>query len=118
LKYAPSRSGAFASASSNRQAGTWLVLRPDVDHVQGMRRRRNVGEIELRHLRDRLEDVVQLRAEALELVLAELEARQVRNMEEFVRGRLPSGSENPPEMEEAPIGAPSHSESDRFSRSP
>ena len=73
---------------------------------------------ELRHLRDRREDVVQLRAETLELVFTELEARQVRDMEKLIAIDCHPVRKILPEMEEAPIGAPSHSESDRFSRSP
>jgi len=83
-----------------------------------MRGRRHIGEIELRHLRDRLEDVVQLRAEALELVVAELEAREVRDVEELIAVDCHPVPKILPEMEEAPAGASSHSESDRFSRSP
>jgi hypothetical protein len=48
-----------------------------------MRRRRHVGEVELRNLGDGRDDVVQLRAEALELCVRELEAREVRDVEEL-----------------------------------
>ena len=70
LKNEPSRSGAFASASSTESDWLRLVLGPDVDDVERVRGRRHVGEVELRDLRDRRDDVVQLRAEALELVVA------------------------------------------------
>src|SRR5215471_5291957 len=46
-----------------------------------MRGRRHVVEIELRHLRDRLEDRVQLRAEAVDLVVGEREPGEPRDVE-------------------------------------
>src|SRR5947208_16325651 len=48
-----------------------------------MRGRRHVGEIELRDLRDGVEDVVELPLEALDLVLAQLEPREVRDVQKL-----------------------------------
>ena len=47
-KRSPSRAGAFAKTSSRLKRLARLVLVPDVDDVEGVRRRRNVREIELR----------------------------------------------------------------------
>ena len=49
-----------------------------------MRRRRHAGEVELRHLRNGVDDVVQLRAEALELLSRELQTRELRDVEELL----------------------------------
>src|SRR6187431_3386278 len=57
----------------DRQRLVGLVLRPGVDEVEWVRRRRHVGKIELRHLRDGVEDRVQLAGQALDLVVAEVE---------------------------------------------
>jgi len=45
-----------------------------------VRGRRHVGKVELRDLRDGREDVVELRLEALDLVLTELEPREARHV--------------------------------------
>ena len=56
-------------------------IRPeDVHDVQGVQRRRHIGEIELRHLPDGLEDVVQLHLEPRDLVLGQLEACELRDV--------------------------------------
>src|SRR5215468_1017169 len=49
-----------------------------------MRGRRHVGEVELRHLRHGGEDVVELTFQPLDLVLAQLEAREVRHVEKLL----------------------------------
>src|SRR5205814_10546063 len=49
-----------------------------------MRRRRHVVEIELGDLADGLENRVELRAEALDLLLGQREARELRNVEHLV----------------------------------
>jgi hypothetical protein len=45
--------------------------------------RRNVREVELGHLRDGVEDVVELPFEPLDLVLAQLEAREVGDVQQL-----------------------------------
>src|SRR5512134_867218 len=49
-----------------------------------MRRRRHVGEVELGHLRDGLEDRAQLLREALDLLVGQVEPREPRHVEDFV----------------------------------
>ena len=49
-----------------------------------MRGRRHVGEVELGDLRDRVEDRVELLPEALDLVLAQLEARELRDVQHLL----------------------------------
>src|ERR1700736_619705 len=57
----------------DRQRGARLVLRPDVDDVERVRRRLDLAQIELRNLADRLQNRVQLPAEPPELLLGQLE---------------------------------------------
>ena len=61
-----------------------LVLRPGVHEIEWMRRRRDVGEVELRHLRDGIEDRAELARQALELVVAQVEARKARDVEDLL----------------------------------
>src|ERR1041384_2705040 len=49
-----------------------------------MRRGRYVGEVELGHLRHRVEDRVELPAEALEPLLGQREARKLRDMKHLL----------------------------------
>ena len=70
-------------AARCKKAGLPL-LGKDVDEVERMRRRRHVRQVELGHLPDRLEDRVQLPAEPLDLVLAQVKARQSRYMQYVV----------------------------------
>ena len=58
-----------------------LVLVPDVDEIERMRRRLDVGEVELGDLADGLEDRAELLPHALDLVLGDLEARQPRDVQ-------------------------------------
>jgi hypothetical protein len=67
-----------------------------------VRRRRDVAEVELGDLRDSRDDVVQLRAEALELVLAELEPGEVRDVEQLFAGDLGHRRESLSETERGP----------------
>jgi len=60
-----------------------LVGGPDVHDVERVRRRRNVREVELGHLGHRRENVVQLNAEPLDLLVVELEAREARDVEQL-----------------------------------
>jgi hypothetical protein len=68
-----------------------------------MRGRGNAREVELGHLRDCVEDVVQLPLETLDLILTQLEARQVRDVKQLfsVYGHLDRSSQK----ERAPAGA-------------
>jgi len=56
-----------------------LILAPRVRDLQRVRGRRHVGKIELRHLRDRLEDRRELLLEAPDLVVGQFEAREPRD---------------------------------------
>src|SRR6266536_2151491 len=67
-----------------RERGTRLVVREHVHEVERMRRRRNVGQVELRHLGDGVQDRVELAAQALELLLRQRETRELRNVEHLV----------------------------------
>src|SRR5919201_285812 len=103
------RNGDFAAVSSNRSPGgdaeevvlavrcvrerlvdrerhPRLVLGPDVDHVERVRRRFDAGEIQLRNLTRALAERVERRPQTLELVVRQLEPRQVRHVEHFVAG--------------------------------
>jgi hypothetical protein len=82
-KRSPSRSGAFAKTSS-RRATARLVLVPDVHEVERMRRRRNVGEIELGDDADGVEDRAELLRETLDLLVGQREPREPRDVEHFV----------------------------------
>src|SRR5262249_6979749 len=64
-----------------RQRRPRLVLGEHVHQLERMRRRRNVGQIELRHLRDRVEDCAELLAEPLELLLGQLQAPEPRHLD-------------------------------------
>ena len=86
LKRSASRAGAFAKTSSSGSDGPRLVLGPGVHELERMRGRRHVGEIELAHLRDRLQDRAQLAGQALDLLVGQLEARQPGDVEHFLAG--------------------------------
>src|SRR2546430_821658 len=66
------------------EARARLVLREHVDEVERVRRRRNVLEVELRHLGDGLEDRAELGLEARELLLGQREACELRNVEHLL----------------------------------
>ena len=66
------------------ERGTRHVVAPDVDEVERVRRRRHVLELELGHLRDGGEDVVQLHAEALHLLVGESKPREVRDVQNLI----------------------------------
>src|SRR5581483_67704 len=74
-----------------------------------MRRRRDVREVELGDFRDGGEDVVELLLEPLHLVLAQLEPREMRHLQQLFAIDL-RHSPDPPKPEEAPVGAPSNSD--------
>ena len=71
-----------------------------------MRGRRHVGEVELGDLAHRGEDVVQLRAEPLDLVVAQLEAGQPGDVEQLL-ALMFAIAEDPSRNGRAPAGAPS-----------
>src|SRR5580765_5396325 len=88
-----------------RKRRTRLVVGEHVHEVERMRRGRHVREVELRHLRDGVEDRVELAAEALELLLRQSKARQVRDVNSLFprdrhlawilpKKRAPSGARN------------------------
>ena len=110
LKRSPPRSGAFANASSSDRRRPRLVLAPDVDDVERVRGRRHVREVELLHLRDRLEDRRELLAEALDLRLGELEPRQPRDVQHLVSGNRHTVN---PSKKRAPFRGPSPAGSER-----
>src|SRR6266511_506602 len=68
----------------HRETLVRLVLCPRVRDLEWMSGRRHVGQVELRDLRDGLEDRRQLLPEALDLVLAQLEAREPRHVQHLV----------------------------------
>ena len=80
----PSARGRVPQHVLERQRRVRLVLGPGVDEVERMRGRRDVGEIELGHLRDRVEDRAELVRQALDLVLGEVEAREPRHVEHLI----------------------------------
>src|SRR6266550_8353025 len=61
-----------------------LVLGPDVDEVERVRGRLDAREVELAHLADCFEDRVQLRSEAVDLVVAQGEPRQPRDVQHLI----------------------------------
>src|SRR3954462_2861099 len=65
---------------------TGLVGSEGVDDVERVRGRRNVGEVELGHLADGREDVVQLHLEARDLVPGQLEASERRHVQYVISG--------------------------------
>ena len=82
-KRSPSRSGAFAKTSSERQARMGYVLGPRVRDLERMRGRRNAGEVELSDLRDRFEDRRELLLEASHLVVGQLEPGEPSDMQDL-----------------------------------
>src|SRR4051812_14021701 len=72
-----------------------------------MRGRRHVREIELADLRDGGEDVVQLRAEAVDLVLAQLEARESSDVQQLFTVDV-RHLEILPEKRKRPLSGPLH----------
>ena len=83
-KESPSRSGAFASASSTVSDGRGSSSAQTFDRSSGCERRLDARQVELGDLADRLEDRVQLLGEPLELVLGELEPREPRDVQHLV----------------------------------
>ena len=83
LKYEPSRSGAFASASSTGSDGRGSSAPHTLTTSSGC----EVGGTSERSSSETfdtaVDDVVQLRAEALELVVAQLEPREVGDVEQL-----------------------------------
>ena len=68
-----------------------------------MRGRRHVGEVELGDLGDGREDVVELSLEPLDLVLAQLEAREPRDVDQLFP--IYGLCFDPPKRKRAPAGA-------------
>ena len=83
-KRLPSAAGAFRSTSSSGSDPVWLVIGPGIDEVERMRGRRDVGEVELGHLRDGVEDRPELARQPLDLVLGEVEAREPRHVKHLI----------------------------------
>ena len=54
------------------------------DEVERVRGRLDVREVELAHLADRFEDRVQLRPEAVDLLVGQREPREPRDVQHFV----------------------------------
>ena len=71
-----------------------------------MRRRLDVGEVELGDLGDRLEDRAQLLREALDLLLAQLEPREPRDVQYLVPSceLAAAGSWTAPKTKRGPCG--------------
>ena len=83
-KKPPSRSGAFANTSSCGQRRARLVVAPDVHEVERVRGRRHVGEVELGDLRDGVQDRRQLLPELLDLLLGQVEVRELRDVQDLL----------------------------------
>ena len=67
-----------------RQRRPRLVVAPDVHELERVRGRRHVGELELGHLRHGVEDRGELLAEALDLLLGQVEARELRDVQHLL----------------------------------
>src|SRR3954447_26742815 len=88
-----------------RQRRPRLVEPEDVHDRERMRRRRHVREIELGHLADGGEDVVQLDSESRDLLLAQLELGERRDMEHIFPGDC--HALNPPKKRRGPLSGAS-----------
>src|SRR5512132_346475 len=99
------RIGRIRERVLERQGGPWLVLVPHVYEVQGMRRRLHPRETELGHLPDRLENRPQLRPHGLDLILGNLQARQLGDVQHVLTRDAHEGSSL--EMRRAPGRGPS-----------
>ena len=80
----PSRGGRVREHVVERQRLVRLVLGPRVDEVERMRRRRHVREIELRDLRDGVEDRAELVVSRSTSSSRQVEAREPRHVEHLI----------------------------------
>ena len=79
-KRPPSASGAFARTSSRESESRRDIVVPHVDEIERMRGRRDLLEIELGDDADRVQDLVELAREALDLLGGERKPREPRNV--------------------------------------
>ena len=77
-------SGACSSTTSRGRQGARLVGAQGVGDVDDVRRRRDAVEVELADLLDVLEDVGQLAGDLRDLLVAELQARQARDVQDLL----------------------------------
>ena len=88
------------------QRGLRLVVGPDVHEIERVRGRLDAVQIELGDLADRLEDRVQLRAEALDLLVGQRKPRQPRDVQNLVASRSPLEPSILREIEAGPFRGP------------
>ena len=77
-------SGACSSTTSRGRHGPRLVGAQRVGDLDDVRRRRDAVELELADLLDVLEDVGQLAGDLRDLLVAELQARQARDVQDLL----------------------------------
>jgi hypothetical protein len=96
----PSRPGACSSIVSRGQDGPRLVGAQRAGDLDDVRRRAARPQLDLRHAVDVVEDAGQLRGHPRDLVVAELQARQARHVQDLLAvdhpsvslGRIPSAA--------------------------